>query len=204
MLESEKRLERMKGTLRREAAVLGALADTLDPRAAEAAGVLLATRGHVLVGGAGTSNAVARRFAHLLSCSGLPAVFLQASDCLHGSAGAVKPEDTVLLISKGGRTAEVNDFARIAKARGARLIAMTESPESDLGRMADAVIPVKISADSDPFGMVATSSSLANAAVTDAICETVLVETGYSLREFAFTHPGGAVGQRIEKEQIVK
>jgi D-arabinose 5-phosphate isomerase GutQ len=198
------RLERMRATLRRESAVLEQVAEALDDSACEAVDVLLATSGHVLVGGAGTSNAVARRFAHLLSCSGLPAVFLHPADSLHGSSGAVKASDTVVLISKGGATAEVNRFAALVKQRGAKLIALTESPESELGRLADAVVKVKIAADSDPFGMVATASSLANAAVTDAICETILAEREYSVESFAATHPGGAVGERIEREGILK
>lgn len=198
------RLERMRATLRREAGCLIEVAQSLDDRSLAAVDILLSTVGHVLVGGAGTSNAVAKRFAHLLSCSGLPAVFLHPADSLHGSAGAVKPGDTVVLISKGGKTAEVNRFAAIAKRRGARLVAFTEAPESELGLLADALVLVKIPADSDPFGMVATSSSLANAALADAICETVLAETGYTREAFATTHPGGAVGERIEKEKILE
>jgi arabinose-5-phosphate isomerase len=193
----------MRATLRREAAILAAVADALDDGTSAAVDLLLATPGHVLVGGAGTSNAVAQRFAHLLSCSGLPAIFLSPADSLHGSSGAVRAEDTVVLISKGGKTLEVNSFARIVKQRGAKLVAFTEAPESELGQMADAIVKVKIPADSDPFGMVATSSSLANAAVADAICETVLVERGYTRQAFAATHPGGAVGDRIQKEKIL-
>lgn len=198
------RVERMRATLKREADVLAEVARSLDAPSCAAVDLLLACRGHVLVGGAGTSNAVAKRFAHLLSCSGLPAVFLHPADSLHGSSGAVKPEDVVILISKGGRTGEVNRFAEIVKARGARLIAMTENAGSELGRLADAVVRVKIPADSDPFGMVATSSSLANAAVADAICETILFERNYTRDAFAKTHPGGAVGERISREGILK
>jgi D-arabinose 5-phosphate isomerase GutQ len=197
------RLERMRATLLREAAILEELGRTLDPGAAAAVDLLLETQGHVLVGGAGTSNAVAKRFAHLLSCSGQPALFVHPADSLHGSSGAVTADDTVILISKGGKTAEVNRFAAIVKSRGARLIAFTEAPESELGRLADAVVRVKIPADSDPFGMVATSSSLANAAVADAICETILMERGYTKEAFAGTHPGGAVGERIKTEGIL-
>lgn len=204
MPDSGSRLERMRATLRGEAAILSALAASLDEGTSHAVDVLLATRGHVLVGGAGTSNAVARRFAHLLSCSGLPAVFLSPADSLHGGSGAVRAEDTVVLISKGGKTQEVNAFARIAKERGAKLVAFTEAPESELGKMADALVRVKIPGGSDPFGMVATKSSLANAAVADAICETVLAELGYTREDFARTHPGGAVGERIRKENILK
>lgn len=196
------RIERMRATLQREADILNEVAATLD--ASEAVDLILATKGHVLVGGAGTSNTVAARFAHLLSCSGQPAIFLHPADSLHGSSGAVTAADTVILISKGGKTVEVNRFAAIVKQRGAKLIAFTENPESELGRFADAIVRVKIPADSDPFGMVATSSSLTNAAVADAICETILAEKGYTREAFAATHPGGAVGERIVQEGILK
>ena len=198
------RLERMRNTLRREAAILQDLAEHLNESLEAGVDMLLQTRGHVLVGGAGTSNAVARRLAHLLCCCGVPAVFLSPADSLHGSSGAVTDADTVLLISKGGRTAEVNDFARIARQRGCRLVAITEAPQSELGLLADAVLLVRIPADSDPFGMVATSSSLAVSAMSDAICETLLFEKGYTRESFARTHPGGAVGERIERDGILK
>ena len=198
------RLDRMRATIERESRILAGIAAALDEGTSAAVDLILGTRGHVLVGGAGTSNTIASRFAHLLSCSGQPAVFLHPADSLHGSSGAVTANDTVILISKGGKTLEVNRFARIVKDRGAKLIAFTESADSELGQLADAVVRVKIPADSDPFGMVATSSSLANAAVADAICEAVLAEKGYTKEAFAKTHPGGAVGDRIEREGILK
>ena len=198
------RLERMRATLCREAAVLQELADDFDEGASRAVDLLLGTSGHVLIGGAGTSNAVAWRFAHLLSCCGLPALFLDPAEGLHGGSGAVKPEDTVILISKEGGSREVNAFGLIVKQRGARLMAMTEAPDSELGKMADAVVRVKIRSGSDPFDMVATSSSLANAAAADAICEVVLVERGQTKEAFGATHPAGAVGERMRREGILK
>ncbi len=194
------RLSRMRETLLREARVLTDVAGALDESAEIAVDLLLRTRGHILTGGAGTSSAIAARLAHLLSCCGAPAVLLHPADSLHGASGAVRSEDTVFLISKGGRTAEVNQFAAIAKSRGATLIVMTEDAGSELARLADAVIRIRIPAGSDPFGMVATASSLANAAAGDAICELILHECGYTVREFAGTHPGGAVGERIREE----
>src|SRR5581483_6506840 len=107
-----------------------------------AAELLLRTRGHILAGGAGTSNAVAARLAHLLSCCGAPAVWLHPADSLHGASGAVRPEDAVVLISKGGETTEVNQFAAIAKSRGPALVVMTEDPASELGQMADAIVHI--------------------------------------------------------------
>jgi arabinose-5-phosphate isomerase len=132
----------------------------------------------------------------------LPSSFIHPADSLHGGSGALKSGDTLVLISKGGRTLEINQFASIVRKLGARLIVVTESLESELGKMADAIIRVRIPPDSDPFGMVATSSSLTNSAVLDAICETVLVEKGYTLESFARTHPAGAVGKKIEDQGL--
>jgi arabinose-5-phosphate isomerase len=204
MHDSDGRLGRMRATLLRESAILAHMASELDGSVARAVDMLLSTGGRVLIGGAGTSHAVAARFAHLLCCAGLPAFFVHPADALHGGSGAVCADDTVLLISKGGATYEVNRFAELVRQRGAGLIAMTEAPDSELGRLAGAVICVQVPCDSDPFGMVATSSSLANAAVADAICETILCERGYTAAEFASTHPGGAVGQRIRREGMAR
>jgi arabinose-5-phosphate isomerase len=194
----------MRATLMRESSILAGLARSLDEGSAEVVDILMQTRGHVMVGGAGTSNTIAMRLAHLLCCCGVPAVFLHPSDGLHGSSGAVTDLDTVVLISKGGKTADVNRFARIARERGARIVAFTEIAGSELGQLADAVVQVRIPPESDPFGMVATSRSLANGAVADAICEAILHEKGYSRESFARTHPGGAVGERIVREGILK
>ncbi|MGQ9780334.1 MAG: SIS domain-containing protein [Bacillota bacterium] len=193
----EEQLAFLKEVIQKEAEHLARLADQVDEGYLEAARLLAECRGHVLVGGAGTSNAVAARLAHLLSCSGVPALFIHPADSLHGTSGAIRPEDTVIAISKGGETAEVVKFATIAKERGAKLIAFTERPDSPLGLMAHAVVRVRVAPDADPFGMIATTSSLANAIVGDAFCALLLKLKGYTLEEFARTHPGGAVGRKL-------
>jgi len=91
MADSGARLERMRATLRREAAALQDLAAGLDEGAASVVDLLLQTRGHVLAGGAGTSNTVAWRLAHLLCCCGIAALPLDPAEGVHGGAGAVKP-----------------------------------------------------------------------------------------------------------------
>jgi D-arabinose 5-phosphate isomerase GutQ len=163
---------------------------------------LLNCPGHVLVTGAGTSRAVAERFAHLLACCGTPALFIHAADALHGGAGAIKAGDVVYIISKGGQSLEINQFAEIARQRGARIIVHTEKPASPLGQMADQVFQIVAPTDVDPYGMIATGSSLVNSAACDALCVLLLELRGYSREAFGQTHPGGAVGKRLNDEKI--
>ena len=167
----------------------GSLANVLD--------LMLSCEGHILVTGMGTSHAMAQRFAHLLGCCGTPALCLDAADSLHGGAGAITARDVLFVISKGGRSAEINTLAEIARERGAKIISQTENPDAPLGRMSDVVLKVRAAEGIDPYGMIATGSSLVNGAVGDVLCALLLERRGYSLEEFAVTHPGGDVGRRL-------
>jgi D-arabinose 5-phosphate isomerase GutQ len=190
-------IARARQAVEREAQAVRALADQFEQGLADVVDLLLNCQGHVLVAGAGTSHAMAQRFAHLLSCCGTPALCIDAADSLHGGAGAVTANDVVFIISKGGHTAEINQFAEIARARGARIIAQTENPDSPLGHMSDAVFHVRAVGDVDPYGMIATGSSLVNGAAGDALCVLLLELRGYTRDEFGATHPGGAVGKKL-------
>jgi D-arabinose 5-phosphate isomerase GutQ len=192
-------LKRAREVVLREAEGVRLLADQLDEGLSDILEIILHCKGHVLVIGAGTSRAIAQRLAHLLSCSGTPALFISASDGLHGGSGAVTSNDVVYVISKGGKSSEINEFAAISKSRGARIVAQTENPDSPLAKMSDVVYMVKAIGDVDPFGMVATGSSLVNGAAGDVLCVLLLGLRGYSREQFGETHPGGAVGEKIEE-----
>jgi D-arabinose 5-phosphate isomerase GutQ len=183
----------------RESAAVAALVEQLPPDFTRAVRMLLDCRGHVIVSGSGTSHAVALRFAHLLSCCGTPALFLHPGDSQHGAAGALRPEDVWIGLSKGGETMEVCFLAGIARQRGAKVVAITEKPASTLGRLADVVLEIHAPDGVDPYGMIATGSSLFSSAFCDAICVALLELRGYSVEAFGETHPGGAVGHKLRE-----
>jgi arabinose-5-phosphate isomerase len=185
--------------IQREATAVASLTDQLNESLADVLEPILRCKGHVLVTGTGTSHAMALRMAHLLACCGVPALCINAADCLHGGAGAVTAKDVLFIISKGGHSTEINRFAEIARARGAKIIAQTEDPRSPLGKLSDVVFHVKAVGNVDPYGMIATGSSLVNAAAADVLCILLLELTGYTKEEFGMTHPGGAVGKKLEE-----
>jgi arabinose-5-phosphate isomerase len=67
--------------------------------------------------------------------------------------------------------------------------------------MADVVLEYAVPPDVDPYGMIATGSSLYVSALCDAVCVALLELRGYSRESFGETHPGGAVGHRLRAEQ---
>ena len=115
--------------------MLQGLAEGLDESLEKAVYLLSECKGHVITSGVGTTGIVARRFAHLLCNVGCPALFLHAGDSLHGSSGAVKAEDVVVLLSKTGETVETCKMAEIVARRGAPIITLTARPESRIGQL---------------------------------------------------------------------
>jgi len=184
-------------TIEREAHAVAGVKEQCRSSIVAVADMLFQCQGHVLVAGAGTSRAMAQRFAHLLACCGTPGLFISAADAIHGGSGAVTDRDVVYIISKGGQSEEINQFAGICKGNGAKIIAHTEKPDSPLGRMSDAVYHIVAPEGVDPYGMIATGSSLTNGAACDALCCVLLKMRGYSEEQFGRTHPGGAVGKKV-------
>jgi D-arabinose 5-phosphate isomerase GutQ len=199
----EEILQTAQATLERESSAIAGMIGQIGPDFVAVAETLFACRGHVLVAGSGTSHAVGARLAHLLSCCGTPALFIHPGDSQHGLSGAVTERDVLIALSKGGETAEVNFLAGIAKQRGAKVIALTEKPDSTLGRQSDLILCVTAPSEADPYGMIATGSSLVNCALGDALCVVLLHMRGYTREQFGATHPGGAVGKRVAGEARV-
>lgn len=192
---------RAREVIELEAGGVRALADQMTERVAEVVETLYGCRGHVLVTGAGTSHAMAQRLAHLLSCCGTPALCISAGDFVHGASGALRSEDVLYVISKGGRTAEINALVEIARGRGCTVVAQCENLDSPLAQISDVVYPVVAPKDVDPYGMIATGSSLINGAAGDVLCVLLMERRGYTRAQFGETHPGGAVGVKLAEEE---
>jgi arabinose-5-phosphate isomerase len=187
-------------TIKKEVEAVLSLLPQLNPDLAAAAHLMLECQGHILVAGSGTSHAVGARFAHLLSCCGTPALFIHPGDSQHGLSGAVTSHDLIFAISKGGETTEVNYLASIAKKRGANVICLTEKPDSTLGQISDLVLKVVTPPEADPYGMIATGTSLVYCAFLDTLCVALLNLRNYTRDQFGETHPGGAVGLKLQAE----
>jgi len=144
--------------IRREGAAAAGIAEQLDGSFLSAVSLLLGCRGKVVVAGSGTSGTVARRMAHLLSVCGTPAFFLHPMDALHGSLGAVSGTDVVIAISKGGGSAELNDFARRAQERGAGLLSLTPARTPSSAGSRDVSVRIAPAVQADPGEVIAMAA----------------------------------------------
>lgn len=179
-----------------EVNAIEAVANVFDDATDEIITLLFNCAGKVFVTGSGTSGTIARRMAHLFSVSGTPALFMQPSDALHGTMGALRAGDVLIAISKGGVSDEINDLCRRAKGRGVSIVALTSDAAADLAKLADFVQVFDIADEVDPGNLIAMGSTLMHAVWGDCLAVCLMRMRGYSWAEVVFTHPLGAVGKR--------
>lgn len=147
----------------------------------------------------GSSGIAAKKFSHSLCCIERDAFFLSPSEAIHGGLGCVKKGDVVVMVSRGGKTAELLPIISVCNKKQAILIGITENLDSPLAKAAQIVVPIKIHKESDKYNVMATSSFIATIALFDAMLVAIMEETDYKLEQFALIHPGGAVGELLNQ-----
>jgi arabinose-5-phosphate isomerase len=190
-------LELARKVLRTEAAAILALVDRVDATFTATVRLLLDCRGRVIVTGMGKSGIIARKIAATFSSTGTPAFFLHPADAVHGDLGALQPDDVVVALSHSGETGELLRLLETIRRIGARLVALTGSPSSNLARAADLVLDCGVDEEACPMNLAPTASTTAALAMGDAIAMTLLVEKGFRPDDFATLHPGGGLGKRL-------
>ncbi len=181
-----------------EADAIGKLTEVLDEKAVlETAKALQNCKGKVTLSGCGTSAMAAKKIAHSLCCIEIPALFLSPADAVHGGLGVLQEDDILILISKGGNTQELVNLIPACRTKKAKLIGVSENPDSKIAQAADIYMKVKAEREPCRFNMLATSSTLAVISTFDAICIALMQMTGYTREQFAVIHPGGAVGELL-------
>ncbi len=196
---TEKALQMAKESLVIEQKAVADVLAKMDWAAFEAAARALSDCDRIITSASGSSGVAAKKFAHTLCCIERPAQFLPPCEAMHGGLGAVQKGNVVVLVSRGGKTAELLPVLDVALKKGATVIGVTENLDSPIGRHADIVLPMHIERESDKYNMQATASFVATIALFDALICAVMEETDYQKSQFALIHPGGAVGERLNK-----
>jgi len=180
-----------------EIAALQALAARLDGSFEQAVAMILDCKGRVVVTGIGKSGHIARKIAATLASTGTPAFFMHAAEAVHGDLGMLTPQDIVLALSYSGEGQELVTVLSVVKRMGARIIAMTGHPASELARNADLHLDAHVEQEACSLNLAPTASTTTALVLGDAIAVACLEARGFSREDFARSHPGGALGRRL-------
>lgn len=192
-------VNRMLSVYEIESECIREMRDCFDEAAYEKAVELLKTAERIGCTGCGHSGILCQHFAHLMCCIERPAKFLSPAEAVHGGTGFLQKGDVCLFASRGGKTKELLPILEICKAKGVSVITVTENADSPLAKSADVVLRQHVNRETDRFNCQGTTSSTSLAVIFHILQTALIEETGFQNEQFALIHPGGAVGERINK-----
>lgn len=197
MITKEALVACARRTLQSESVSIAKLAEFLDDSFVAVVELLFQTQGRLVITGIGKSAIIAQKIVATLNSTGTPALFLHASEAIHGDLGMVQPGDPVLCISKSGNSPEIKVLVPLLKRQGNILIGMTGNPESYLGKASDFVLNTWVERESDPNNLAPTNSTTAQLAMGDALAVCLIEMRQFTAEDFALYHPGGALGKKL-------
>ena len=182
-----------------ESECIAKMLDYFDEDAFSAAVELLKNAPRIGTCGCGHSGIICQHFAHLLCCIEQPARFISPAEAVHGATGFLAAGDVMVFASRGGKTKELLPILDICKKKGVSVITVTENMESPLAEGADVVLKQYVNRETDKYNCQGTTSSTALCMIFHALQTALIEETDFQNEQFAVVHPGGAVGERLNK-----
>ena len=201
-IERETILDVGRNTIAAEIRALTTIQNHLDDKFAEAVECIINCRGRLIVTGLGKSGHVARKIAATLTSTGTRAIFLHATEALHGDLGIIASDDVVVALSYSGETEEVVRVADYVAANNITLIAMTGNESSPLAKRANIIINTHVEDDGSMLDIVPTASTTVQLAMGDAIAMALMHANKFNASDFARVHPGGYIEKRIKESNI--
>lgn len=184
-------------TLRLESEAISGLIDYVNQSFEDVVKLLLKSKGRLVVTGIGKSANIAQKLVATFNSTGQPAVFMHAADAIHGDLGNVQKDDVVLCISKSGDSPEIKVLVPLLKSMGNRLVGMVANQQGFLAKHSDYVLSTPIEKEACPNNLAPTTSTTAQLAMGDALAVALMECRGFTSKDFAKYHPGGALGKKL-------
>lgn len=184
-------------TVELEAKAVSQLTPRINQNFVLACETVLACQGRVVVTGMGKSGHIGNKIASTLASTGTPAFFVHPGEASHGDLGMITKADVVIAISNSGSTSEVTSLLPLIIRLGIPLISMTGDINSQLSQAACAHLDVSVTSEACPLNLAPTTSTTVTLVMGDALAIALLEARGFSAEDFAFSHPGGALGRKL-------
>ena len=197
MTQPDALIQSARRTVHLELEAIQALLERINADFVRACELLLACKGRVVVVGMGKSGHIGNKIAATLASTGTPAFFVHPAEASHGDMGMITRDDVVLALSNSGSTAEIITLLPLIKRLGITLISMTGNPDSPLAQAAEANLDARVEHEACPLNLAPTSSTTASLVLGDSLAIALLEARGFTAEDFAFSHPGGALGRRL-------
>ena len=154
-------------------------------------------KGKVICAGIGKSGLIARKIAATLSSVGISSFFLHPGEANHGDLGQIDKKDLLLVFSYSGNTSEITNMLQYANRFSIKIIGVASKKDSLLLKASDVKLLLPQVKESDPTGMVPTTSTSITLLLGDCLAVALMNKISFSKERFKVFHPGGNIGQTL-------
>ncbi|MFA6119596.1 MAG: KpsF/GutQ family sugar-phosphate isomerase [Parachlamydiales bacterium] len=159
--------------------------------------ILLNCKNNIVFTGVGKSAIIANKIAMTMLSTGTKAIFLPASDALHGDIAIISKDDVFVVLSKSGETDELINLIPYVKKRKAVVVAIVSNEKSRLAKIADHYICLPVEKELCPYNLAPTTSTSVQLIFGDVLTIALMEKKNFSINEYALNHPAGAIGKQI-------
>ena len=154
-------------------------------------------KGKIICAGIGKSGLIARKVSATFSSVGLSSFYLNPGEANHGDLGQIDKRDILLVFSYSGNTAEISNMLKYANRFNIKVIGVASKKDSMLLNSSDIPILLPKVRESDPTGMVPTTSTSLTLLFGDCLAVALMNKIKFSKDKFRTFHPGGNIGQTL-------
>lgn len=156
------------------------------------------SKNRIHITGVGKTSYVSGYIAALLSSTGCPTYFLDATESVHGSAGQVISGDVIIAVSNSGQTEELKNTIQALKKLNVKTISVSGGRESWLAKNTDIYLFAGVKEEGDRFNKPPRISILAELVVLQALSIILQEKNNLNMENYYLWHPGGTLGKTLE------
>lgn len=187
-------------TLDKELEAVSSVRKLLDNNFLKIVDSLTQIRGKIVISGMGKSGQIGVKMASTFVSLGIPAVYLNPAEAMHGDLGVISDGDAIIAISASGETKELlRVLKHVHRHIKIPIVAITGAPRSSLSNISNMTLAFGIREEGSPFNLAPMASATTTLVIGDILATTLSVKKGFTERNFASSHPGGSLGLRLAK-----
>ena len=192
-------LKYAKNIINEESKGLKKLSASLNIKFTEAIKILSNIKGNVIITGVGKSGFIAKKIASTMTSTGTPATFIHPTEASHGDLGLIRKNDSLIILSKSGKSKELYDLSNYARLNKIPIIFITCEENCKLAKSSSCVIVIPNLEEAGENKLAPTTSTTMMLALGDALSLSISKKKNFSIKEFGKLHPGGNIGAKFIK-----
>ena len=165
----------------------------------QAINVIDNSKGRIIFCGVGKSARILEKISSTFSSIGISSFTLDPTDAGHGSLGAIRKRDILIIASFSGNSSELNNILDYTKKNKIKTIGISSNLKSNLIKSSNIkiLIPKVAEAGDKNLDMIPTSSSINLLALGDCMAITLATKNKFNKKKFGLLHPSGSIGKNL-------